>query len=388
MRLQRVDRLGGEADARHAVLARDALEEILGEQRDVLAALTQRRDADFHHVEAVVEVLTETTGSHFLDEVLVGGGDDAHVGGERLVGAHAGKRAILQHAQQFHLDGQRHIADFIEEKRASIRLLEAAGAACDGPGERTLLMAEEFAFEQVFGDGAAIDGDHLALAARAVFVHGLGDELLAGAALAGDEDRRIRARHPAHQFENLLQGAGNPDHFHPTIVLGELRIRLVGTAAFLARLQCALHHRPQFEGQRLLAQDIMRPALGGLDDLAGSRETGSEHHQRLRALAHHAVEQLHPIERLQLHGGHHHAHFGFLHHLEGVGGIVATQDAEVLRRQMLGGPLQEIQIGIDQQQRIFSGAFGHRARPQSIRALAENTQKNRRGFPWLPSAMA
>ena len=151
------------------------------------------------------------------------------------------------------MDRERHIADFIEEKRAAIRLLEAPGAAGDGPGEGALLMTEELAFQQIFRNRAAVDGDHLLLPPRAVFVHGLRDELLAGAAFPGDEDRRIRAGDAADKLENLLQRAGNPDHFHPAVVLGHLGVRLTRTAAVFLGLQGALDHRPQLEGQRFLA---------------------------------------------------------------------------------------------------------------------------------------
>ena len=183
-----------------------------------------------------------------------------------------GKRAVLEHAQQFHLDGERHVADFIEKQGAAVGLFEAAGAAGDGAGERAFFVAEQFAFQQIFRDRAAVDGDHLLLAARAVFVHRLGDEFLAGAAFAGDQDRRVGAGDAADQFENFLQRAGNADHFHPAVVFRQFGGRLIGAAAVLLGLQRGFHDRPQLEGQRFLAQHIVRAALGGLDDLAGGRE--------------------------------------------------------------------------------------------------------------------
>ena len=160
---------------------------------------------------------------------------------ERFIGADAGKRSVLQHAQQFHLDGKRHVADFVEEKRAAVRLFEASGAAGDGTGERAFFVAEEFAFQQIFRNGTAVDGDHFLLPPRAVFVHRLGDEFLAGAAFAGDQNRRVRAGDAADEFENFLQRAGNADHFHPAVVLRHFRVRLVrrcgGRPASAARIR-------------------------------------------------------------------------------------------------------------------------------------------------------
>ena len=48
-------------------------------------------------------------------------------------------------------------------------------------------MAEEFAFEECFGDGGAVDGDEGAFASWTALVNGARDDLFAGAALAANE---------------------------------------------------------------------------------------------------------------------------------------------------------------------------------------------------------
>ena len=62
-----------------------------------------------------------------------------------------------------------------------------------GAGEAAALVAEELALDEVGGDRAAVDRDHRPRAAPAERVHGLGDQLLAGAALAQDQDRGARS---------------------------------------------------------------------------------------------------------------------------------------------------------------------------------------------------
>ena len=56
-------------------------------------------------------------------------------------------------------------------------------------------MAEEFAFDGAFGDGAAVDGDESAalsdVFAEAVFVDDAREDVFADAALAGDEDGEV-----------------------------------------------------------------------------------------------------------------------------------------------------------------------------------------------------
>ena len=67
--------------------------------------------------------------------------------------------AVLHGAQQLHLHVERQIADLVEEKRAAMGFDELAGVFFRGAGERTLLVTEQDAFDQIFGDRAAIDGD-------------------------------------------------------------------------------------------------------------------------------------------------------------------------------------------------------------------------------------
>src|SRR3546814_10002942 len=49
-------------------------------------------------------------------------------------------------------------------------------------------MAEQFAFEQILGNGGTIDRHERPVAARAVEMDGPGHHLLAGAALTGQQD--------------------------------------------------------------------------------------------------------------------------------------------------------------------------------------------------------
>ena len=72
-------------------------------------------------------------------------------------------------------------------------------------------MPKEFALEQVLGNRAAIDFDERAVLARALLMDGAGDELLAGAALSGDEHGRIGGRDELDLLHHLLQ-AGTAAH--------------------------------------------------------------------------------------------------------------------------------------------------------------------------------
>ena len=92
-------------------------------------------------------------------EVAVGGGDDADIDLDRLGAADAVDLALLDGAQQLGLQADVHLADFVEQQRAAVGFLELADAAGDGAGEGALLMAEQFALQQVLRDGGAVDRD-------------------------------------------------------------------------------------------------------------------------------------------------------------------------------------------------------------------------------------
>ena len=109
---------------------------------------------------------------------------------KRLVAADALEGPLLQHAQQLDLRALGNLADLVEEERAAVGLLEAPLAPRDRAGERAALVAEELALEQPLGERRAVQADERLVRARRRGVDRLGDELLAGAALAGDEHAR------------------------------------------------------------------------------------------------------------------------------------------------------------------------------------------------------
>ncbi len=90
-----------------------------------------------------------------------------------------------------------HVADFVEEDRAAIGLLELADLLLGGAGERPLLVAEELRLDQLLGNRRAVDLDEPLAAAQAVAVDRARDELLADAALALDQHGRVGRRRAA-----------------------------------------------------------------------------------------------------------------------------------------------------------------------------------------------
>ncbi|MPN53112.1 hypothetical protein SDC9_200776 [bioreactor metagenome] len=76
------------------------LQEVAGQQRDVLAPFAQRRQADADDVQAMEEILAEQPVLDPAFQVLVGRGDDADVGLDRRMPANPVEVSVRQHAQQ------------------------------------------------------------------------------------------------------------------------------------------------------------------------------------------------------------------------------------------------------------------------------------------------
>ena len=68
---------------------------------------------------------------------------------------------ILQDSQELDLGMQGHIADFVEEYGAAVGCLKKTDAFVLSTRECSTGVSEKFAFEQVFGNGAAVDRDEL-----------------------------------------------------------------------------------------------------------------------------------------------------------------------------------------------------------------------------------
>lgn len=165
--------------------------EMIRQQRHVSATFSQRRKVERDDVDAVVQVLAESTRLHQLRQISVARQNEADVRPHRLVAAQWLVHPLLQNAKQFHLHRQRGGVDLIKEQRPALCRGNAAGAVAVGPGERPLHVPEQLALQQGGGEGGAVDGDHRPVPPRAVDVQHPGDQLLAGAALPADQHGRV-----------------------------------------------------------------------------------------------------------------------------------------------------------------------------------------------------
>jgi hypothetical protein len=186
-----------EGTGRHAAhvavaLAGDLAHEVLDECGNVLAPLAERRHVDRHDVEPIVEVLAERALAHGAPQIHVGRRQDPHIDRHGAHPAQPLDLALLQDAQELRLQVEPQGADLVEEHRAAVGELEAAELLRVRPGEGALLVAEQLRFDQRLGDRRHVDGHERLPAALAPRVDRPRHQLLAGAALAGDQHGRGR----------------------------------------------------------------------------------------------------------------------------------------------------------------------------------------------------
>ena len=135
------------------------------------------------------------------------------------------------------------------------------GLRADGAGERALLVAEELGLEQVLGNRRAVDRDKRAVGARAERVQRAREQLLAGAALAFEQHRRVGAGRALQRDRHLLQLRVLADDLRRAAARGELLFEqdvLGGQAPLRER---ALDHQQQMIGIDRLGEKVERAFL-------------------------------------------------------------------------------------------------------------------------------
>ena len=180
----------------------------LHQLRDVFLVLTQRRHVNVENVEAVVKIVAQfAAGNRFFGN-FVGGRQNADIHRGLHLAAQPAQFAVFENAQQFGLRGHRHFADFIQQQSSAFGQFEASRAPLQRPGECAFFVAEDFAFDQGFGNGGAIDGNEWFVPARAEFMNGAGHQFLAGAARAGNQHRGRAGCNHFDEVKDLLHFLG------------------------------------------------------------------------------------------------------------------------------------------------------------------------------------
>src|SRR5262249_13916311 len=190
---------------------RELVDQEVDQPGNVFLALLQRRQSDGGDAESVIEVFAERFLSDRLEQVAVGGGQDADIDLDRRAAAYPLEFALLQDAQQLDLRLVRDLGDLVQENGAAVGQLEASAAPGDCAGEGALLVAEQLALHQAGREGGAVDLDERLVPALAGRVDGACDQFFAGAGLPGNQHGGVRGCDAADLVEHSLESGALAD---------------------------------------------------------------------------------------------------------------------------------------------------------------------------------
>src|SRR6267142_1205165 len=212
-----------------------ALDKERGEQRGIAVPFPERGNLDRHDVEAVVEVLAETSLAHLVDERAVGRGEDPHVDLDVARAAHAAHDFRIEEFEELRLKRQGELSHLVEKDRAVLGRLEEAHAELRRVRESALLLAEELALQKLARDRGAVDLHEGPPPSRALPVDGPREKLLPHAALTQHQYRRgARSGDVARQLDRLMDLWALPhDPVESEFLLDARRLALL--AGVLAR---------------------------------------------------------------------------------------------------------------------------------------------------------
>src|SRR5918996_75399 len=97
---------------------------MMRERENVFAPGAQRRQLNAQGVQAVEQVLAKAPLPYFSEGVAVGRRDHTHVDVDGSVGTHAAYLAVLEGAQELHLERGAGLSDFVQKDRAALGLFK------------------------------------------------------------------------------------------------------------------------------------------------------------------------------------------------------------------------------------------------------------------------
>ena len=139
----------------------------------------------------------------------------------------------FQNSQQLGLAFEGQLADFVEEQRAAVGLLEEADVIAVGAGECAGLVAEQLAFHQLGREWRAVDAEHGAIGAGAGLVEARATSSLPEP-LSPRTSTRARWRGDRPILDLIPHGRGMADQFavggfiDQPLIIGGQRGLLVG----------------------------------------------------------------------------------------------------------------------------------------------------------------
>ena len=173
---------------------------------------------------------------------------------------------FLEEPEQLRLQPRRHLADFVQEDRSAVGRLEQSLLLHARVRERPALVSEQLALEELFRERRARDVHERLRRSVACVMNDLRDEILAGSALARQQDGRCRthcnARDQMPQRKNRWRG---PDDPLQAVWPRRIAAELPHLSPQPGRLQRALDRRRHVVEVERLVGEVVRAELHRFD---------------------------------------------------------------------------------------------------------------------------
>src|SRR3989454_8653032 len=285
----------GEAPLRLCIFLAVTPEKVVDQQGNIFLAVAQRRQVDGNNVEPVEEVFAKAALAHQSHQIRIGGGQDANVHLDGFGTAQAHVLTLLNYAQQLGLGFRADGADFVEENGALVCHLEQAFLRGHGTRKCALEVAEQLGLEQVHRHRAGIDRHKGLVGSRRGGVDGLGDQLLSGAAVSGDQNRGARWGHLGDQIEHGQHVLALADNVWKVVALLERALQLEIFLAQAATLDRLGHLGQQLVVGPRLGDVVLRTTLECGASRIDRGVGGNQHYRKIRVAAANLAQQLQSV---------------------------------------------------------------------------------------------
>src|SRR6266436_5004231 len=132
------------------------IDQVFDQQRNVVDALTQRRDSNRENIEAVEQILSEGAFRHCYTQVRVCSREYSYVHLNCLTATNSFEFPFLENSQQSNLGLGREVTHLVQEYRSTIGRFKASHSPLHGTGERSFLVSKQFGSDQRRRNGGAI----------------------------------------------------------------------------------------------------------------------------------------------------------------------------------------------------------------------------------------
>src|SRR5580692_829321 len=232
------------------------------QSRNILCALSQRRNLDRKYFQTIIKVLAKGPLFHHRGQVPMGGGDQPHVNLMRAVASEPLEFLFLQDAQQFRLKFQWYVANLVKKQRAFVGQLEPSRFLSDGACKCSFFVAKQLTLEESKRDCGAIQFHESLLAATAEFMYCTRNEFFAGPGLSQDQHTGIRRGHYRDQAQRGLERRALADDFAKPSANFLFEVEplfrfFISILCSLFILQCVLNGNRYLTGHLLEQDDVV-----------------------------------------------------------------------------------------------------------------------------------